>query len=153
MVQLVEIGWRGSHGNNFHHFAKWPFGFLTMAIMVFDNQGKNRKSWVISGGIGAGGGRGGGGSKGGGRWWQWQLQRNLENYFFPIWIQNWNQFLWCCWSRFGPRLSPGPGGLTLVAPYIHESTPDLKRRFFFHRKKISCLICAILIDPFVIVIA
>ena len=112
MVQLVEIGWRGSHGNNFQHFAKWPFGFLTMALMVFDNQGKNRKSWVISGGIGAGGGRGGGGSKGGGRWWQWQLQRNLENYFFPIWIQNWNQFLWCCWSRFGPRLSPGPGGLT-----------------------------------------
>ena len=37
-----------------------------MALMVFDNQGKNRKSWVISGGIGAGGGRGGGGSKGGG---------------------------------------------------------------------------------------
>ena len=37
-----------------------------MAIMVFDNQEKNRKSWVIGGGIGAGGGRGGGGSKGGG---------------------------------------------------------------------------------------
>ena len=40
-----------------------------MAIMVFDNQEKNRKSWVIGGGIGAGGGRGGGGSKGGGGRW------------------------------------------------------------------------------------